>query len=167
MTLYAETSAVLRWLFQEEHGEQVRVALSRAAKVVTSRLTAIEVWRATHRAERQRRLSAAEAADVRAVFSQAGAAWAALELTDDIAHRAEERFPVEPVRTLDAIHLASALVLRQSFPDLVVLTADERVRANALQLGFVAGLSIDDGSVHESAPVIPRRTGRATAARRR
>jgi hypothetical protein len=39
------------------------------------------------------------------------------------------------VRTLDAIHLASALVLRQSFPDLVVVSADERMRANATLLG--------------------------------
>jgi hypothetical protein len=41
------------------------------------------------------------------------------------------------VRTLDAVHLASALFLRQSFPDLVVST-DERIRANAALLGFQA-----------------------------
>jgi hypothetical protein len=40
------------------------------------------------------------------------------------------------VRTLDAIHLASALFLRESFPGLVMLTADERVGANAALLGF-------------------------------
>jgi hypothetical protein len=42
------------------------------------------------------------------------------------------------VRTLDAIHLASALFLREAFPDLVILTADERVRGNAALLGFPA-----------------------------
>jgi hypothetical protein len=36
------------------------------------------------------------------------------------------------------IHLASALFLRRSFPDLVVLSADDRVRANAALLGFSA-----------------------------
>jgi hypothetical protein len=40
------------------------------------------------------------------------------------------------VRTLDAIHLASALFLRQSFPDLEIVSADERVVANAALLGF-------------------------------
>ncbi|MBI3795873.1 MAG: hypothetical protein HY268_02755 [Deltaproteobacteria bacterium] len=44
--------------------------------------------------------------------------------------------PLEPVRTLDAIHLASALFLRESFPDLLILSTDERVRHNALPLGF-------------------------------
>jgi hypothetical protein len=37
---------------------------------------------------------------------------------------------------LDAIHLASALVLRQALPDLALLSTDERVRANGAQLGF-------------------------------
>jgi hypothetical protein len=53
-----------------------------------------------------------------------------------VSQRAEDPFPSEPVRTLDAIHLASALFLRQAFPDLTVLSADDRVRANAAQLGF-------------------------------
>jgi hypothetical protein len=56
--------------------------------------------------------------------------------SEEVARRAEDGFPNEPVRTLDASHLASALFLRQSFPDLVLLTADERVRANAALLGF-------------------------------
>jgi len=53
-----------------------------------------------------------------------------------VARRAQEAFPREPVRTLDAIHLASAVLLRQSFPDLVVVSRDERVRANAAELGL-------------------------------
>jgi predicted nucleic acid-binding protein len=44
--------------------------------------------------------------------------------------------PIEPVRTLDAIHLASALLLRHSIPDLAIVTTDDRLRANASQLGF-------------------------------
>lgn len=62
--------------------------------------------------------------------------WAILEISDEVARRAEEGYPNEPVRTLDAIHLASALFLRQAFPDLVVVSADERLRANAALLGF-------------------------------
>lgn len=50
--------------------------------------------------------------------------------------RAEGEFPIEPIRTLGALHLASALVLRDALPDLVVLSTDERLRANALELGF-------------------------------
>lgn len=136
MTIYAETSAVLRWLFTEQGGADVRSALAQAAKVVTSRLTLIETRRVVRRAEREARISAAQAADIGAVFTQAASTWAILELSRDVARRAEETFPDEPVRTLDAIHLASALFLRQAFPDLAILTADQRLRANAVQLGF-------------------------------
>lgn len=136
MTLYAETSAVLCWLFAEEHGEAIRSALAAAEKVASSRLALIETRRVVQRAEREGRITAAQAVDLRAVFAQAASTWAILELSEEIARRAEEGFPSEPVRTLDAIHLASALLLRQSFPDLAVLSADERVRTNATLLGF-------------------------------
>ena len=136
MTLYAETSAVLRWLFAEEGGEAIRASLAAAEKVASSRLTLIETRRVVRRAERAGRITAAQAADVLAVFARAASTWAILEISEEIARRAEAGFPDEPVRTLDAIHLASALFLRASLPDLVVLTADERVRANAALLGF-------------------------------
>lgn len=139
MTLYAETSAVLRWLFAEEGGEDVRSALSSADKVTSSRLTLIETRRVVRRAEREHRITAAEGADILAVFAQAASTWAIVEITEEIARRAEEGFPSEPVRTLDAIHLASALFLRHSFPGLAILSADERVAANAALLGFTAG----------------------------
>lgn len=138
MILYAETSAVLRWLFAESGGDEVRAALAAASKVTCSRLTPIETRRVIRRAEREGRLSEAESADLLGIFAQALSRWAVLEVGDDIARRAEEAFPAEPVRTLDAIHLASALFLRQSFPDLRLLTADERVRTNAERLGFHA-----------------------------
>jgi hypothetical protein len=40
------------------------------------------------------------------------------------------------VRALDAIHLASALLAREVWEELVVLSFDERVRSNAVALGF-------------------------------
>lgn len=138
MTVYAETSAVLRWLFAEEGGEALRAELAAAEKVTSSRLTLIETRRVVRRGERDGRITAAQSADVMAVFAQAVSTWAILEISEEIARRAEDGFPNEPVRTLDAIHLASALFLRQSFPDLVLVSADERIRANAALLGFQA-----------------------------
>lgn len=137
MTLYAETSAVLRWLFAERDGDAILEQLRSADKVVCSRLTLIEARRVICRAAREHRIAEAEGAALRAQLALAAARWAVLELTRDVAARAEEAFPSEPIRTLDALHLASALVLRQSLPDLVVLSTDARVRANAAQLGLV------------------------------
>lgn len=40
------------------------------------------------------------------------------------------------MRTLDAVHLGTILLLRQSIVDLEVLTLDERVRENAALPGL-------------------------------
>lgn len=136
MTLYAETSAVLRWLFGEADAARLVEHLRSAHKVVASRLTWIETYRVIRRAEREQRIADADVAELLAVFARAAAHWAVLELTREVAERAGEGFPVEPVRTLDAVHLASALFLRRSLTDLVLLSTDGRVRRNAARLGF-------------------------------
>lgn len=56
----------------------------------------------------------------------------------EILERAKRAFPDEPVRTLDALHLSSALMARASVTGLVFLTLDERLRKNAKLLGFGA-----------------------------
>jgi predicted nucleic acid-binding protein len=134
--LYAESSAVLRWLFNEALGDQVFDNLAGATKVVCSRLTLIECRRAARRALTESRISEAQLGEVLSVLAQSAARWAVLDLTADVAERAGGRFPLEPVRTLDAIHLASMTVLRESLPDLAVLSTDARVRQNSAQLGF-------------------------------
>ena len=136
MILYAESSAVLRWLFNDPMAAQVHDDLIGATKVVCSRLTLVECRRTARRALAESRIAEAQLSDVLSVLAHASARWAVLELTSDVADRAGGRFPLEPVRTLDAIHLASIAVLRESLPDLAVLSTDERVRRNSAQLGF-------------------------------
>ena len=132
MTLYAETSAVLRWPFNEPRGDAILDHLRAASKITTSRLTLLEA----RRAAREGGLRSAQRSEVLSALALAAARWALLELSRPVVDRAEGEFPVEPIRTLDALHLASALALREALPDLVVLSTDDRVRANALELGF-------------------------------
>ena len=54
----------------------------------------------------------------------------------EIVERARRAFPREPIGTLDAIHLSTALVARSLVTDLQLPTPDERIRANAAELGF-------------------------------
>ena len=65
-------------------------------------------------------------------------------MTPEVADRAGGRFPAEPVWTLAAIHLASMSILRESLPELAVLSTDDRMRANSVQLGFEV-LPVTDG----------------------
>ena len=50
--------------------------------------------------------------------------------------RARHPFPAEPVRTLDAIHLATAALALSLVPEMAVLSLDRRVRACAREMGF-------------------------------
>lgn len=55
---------------------------------------------------------------------------------DEALRRARGEFPVEPIRSLDAIHLASVRVLDDELGGLDVASCDDRVRQNATALGF-------------------------------
>lgn len=135
-TVYAESSAVLAWLLKEPAGNRVRSALDRAEQVVTSRLTMIECCRALHRGQRDRSLSEAHALAARRLLDEAAEQWVIMDLVGEVTTRAAEPFPDEPIRTLDALHLASALVFDEALGQVVMLTLDARLARNAEALGL-------------------------------
>jgi hypothetical protein len=59
-----------------------------------------------------------------------------MRIEREVVDRARSPFPGEPIRTLDALHLASALVARAAVADLAVLSLDEKVRAVGRALGL-------------------------------
>ena len=143
MNLYAETSAVLSWLLAEDRGESARSQLSTAAAVSTSDLTLIECDRTLRRAVATGRLTAGESAQMQALVDTASAHWTLYGIDAEIVHRSRRAFPREPVRALDAVHLATALAVRNLFPDVRVLSFDDRIRGNAAALGFEVVPSLD------------------------
>ena len=136
MNLYAESSAVLAWLLGEAAGRRVREALRRADLVLASDLVLIECDRVLIRAVTLGEIDEATAADRRARLSVAAAHWHLCRLSLDIVDRARRAFSAEPVRTLDAIHLASALAVRSAVPNVELLSLDDRIRRSGEQLGF-------------------------------
>jgi hypothetical protein len=78
---------------------------------------------------------AAEAADRRAQLAAAASHWHVLRIANEVVDRARQPFPGEPIRTLDAIHVASTLVARSAVAGLNLLSLDERVRNAARKLG--------------------------------
>ena len=135
MTL-AETSAVLRWLLNEHGGADIHGLLRHATKVVCCRLTLVETRPVIRRAVAEKLLDEVASTAILEAFARARASWAVLEMTREVAERAEGAFPIEPVRTLDALHLAAALLLRQALSDLRLLSTDDRGCANGRELGF-------------------------------
>ena len=78
----------------------------------------------------------ATAADRRVLLNAAAAHWHLWRVSSEIVDRARRPFPAEPVRTLDAIHLASALAVRSAVPGIELLSLDDRIRRSGKQLGF-------------------------------
>jgi len=135
VNLYAESSAVLAWLLDEPTAPAVRQLLGDAAIIIASDLTLIECDRVLRRAAALKELTEAEAADRRAHLVSAAARWHVLRIAGEIVDRARQPFPGDPIRTLDAIHLASLLVARSAVVGLRLLSLDERVRQAANGLG--------------------------------
>ncbi len=136
MSLYAESSAVLAWLLDEDAGSFVRRTLAKTPIVLASDLTLIECDRVLHRAAALGELTEAEVADRRAHLAAATAHWHVLRIGPEVVDRARQPFPGDPIRTLDAIHVASALVARSAVAGLELLSLDDRIRGVAKKLGL-------------------------------
>lgn len=136
MIVYAESSAVLAWLLEQTHGEKVAATLAEAELVIASDVTLIECDRVLIRALTLNELQESDAVQRQARLNMVATRWTVLALDEEITERARRPFPQEPVRTLDAIHLASALVARKAVADITMLSLDDRVRMAADRLGF-------------------------------
>ena len=137
VVVYAESSAVLAWLLGEPGSEAVAAALAGAEQVVSSTLTALECRRALARGVAVGRLTDTERRAALQLLQDAARQWTVMAMDGPILERAGRAFPVEPVRTLDAIHLAVALAFHDELGDVTLLSHDERIRANATGLGLV------------------------------
>lgn len=136
MTCYAESSAVLAWLLGEARGGLVAALLGAADLVVTSELTLVEVDRALHRSVATGAMDASTAERLREQLEATTTEWAIEPVSAAVVDRARRDFPHDAIRALDAIHLATALVIASAVGDLDVLSFDERVRMNAVALGL-------------------------------
>ena len=134
--VYLETSALLQWLLGQSGGVDVRRKLDQAEAVVTSMLTFAESGRVLVRAEGEGLLRGGDAQRLRGLLNRTRTAWTSMAVTDQVLGRAAQSFPVEPVRTLDAIHLATALEFAVVFPEIRMLSADHRIRDNGEALGL-------------------------------
>jgi predicted nucleic acid-binding protein len=122
--IYLDTSVVIAELLAEDR--RPREALWEET-LVSSRLLEYEVWARIH----GRKLAKTHGDAARALVDRI----ALVELVSPVLSRALEPFP-HPVRTLDALHLASADFLRQRQPSIRVATYDARLGHAAEAMGF-------------------------------
>ena len=130
---YVETSALLRVVLE---GDEDLRPLLLADTCYTSALTFAEARRAIRRARSAGKLDPAGAQNARRRVAEFESWSEVVPIGDDVLQGTGEEFPVEPVRTLDAIHLSTILLLAEVLPELDVVSTDERVRENVQALGM-------------------------------
>ena len=132
MTVYIDTSVVLRILFHEPNPVEVWGKWERA---LSSSLWRVEALRNVDRLRLSGDLSDEDVADLVREIRVVHETLAIYPLTERILQRASETFPTV-VGTLDAIHLATALAIREFEPIELLLTHDDQLATAARSVGF-------------------------------
>jgi predicted nucleic acid-binding protein len=133
VTVYLDTSTVLRVLL----GQPAPLAIwGKWEGACASELVGVEARRALDRLRLDGMLDDDQVGDFQAALSRIERAVDAIRLTRLVLGRASLPMAT-PVKTLDALHLASALLWRERrTPDLVFATHDPQQARAARALGF-------------------------------
>jgi len=134
--LYLETSALLAWLLNETAAEEAIRKMNQADLIVTSELLRVETCRALLRAEGDKLITMDQYKLLLNTFMENQKGWFRMSMDLFVVDRASEGFPIEPVRSFEAIHLATALEYKKLYPELTVLSFDRRILANLQELGL-------------------------------
>jgi len=129
---YVDSSVLLRVVLREPD----RLAgWDRIEQPVASELIRLECLRTIDRARIQRELGDEDVARQRASVIEALEYFELIPLTSIVLERASEPLPTV-VGSLDAIHLASALLARRVYDHLAFATHDRRLAIAATAMGF-------------------------------
>ena len=131
---YLESSALVAWTLEQDR--EVRRELAAAGRLVTSSLTFAETRRAILRARRADRIGTEEERVCLLGVAVVERRSHVLPVSGEVLERAGRPFAREPVRTLDAIHLASVELLGEPPQLVTVITRDRRIAENARALGY-------------------------------
>lgn len=122
--IYLDTSVALAHLLAEDLSPPEKLWQE---TLISSRLIEYEVWNRIH----ARNLTRSHSDEVRSLLNRI----AFIELSSPVLTRALEPFP-KPVRTLDALHLASMDFLRRQGQAITLASYDSRLNAAARALRF-------------------------------
>lgn len=134
---YFDTSALVKRYVDEEGRAKVQQLLRRH-QCVTSALLPVEFRSALRRRVGDGSLEARRVPEIWKRFASDREFWALIDVTDEVLQAAEGLVAAHPLRTLDAIHLASAELFMDRLPvsNLTFVSADRRQTAVAAIVGM-------------------------------
>lgn len=125
--VYLDSSAILRAVLEAGMTPAVERKIDEARLLVSSRLSQVECARALLRLREAGGPPAARLADAERELASLWARCELWEITKAVCELACRVAPTKPLRTLDAIHLATFLLARQKIEGLELLTTDRRL----------------------------------------
>jgi uncharacterized protein len=133
MRAYVDSSVILRIVFAEKNPLQITKKLQ---YVVSNEILKIECFRTIDRMRHTLPLSDDEVSEKSALLHQAIQSIKFVKFDDFILERASQPFPIT-IKTLDAIHLATAILWQnQEKQSITFLTHDVQQAKTAKAMGF-------------------------------
>ena len=137
MWAYFDTSALVK-RYVDEPGRREVQQLLRRHDCVTSAILPVELRSALRRRVAERTLDSSRVSEILKRVAGDRAYWTVIEVGTEVLSGAEALVSVHPLRTLDAIHVASAQLFaaRLSISDLIFVSADKRQTEVASAIGL-------------------------------
>ena len=138
MWAYFDTSALVK-RYIEEAGRREVLQLLRQHDCVTSAVLPVELRTALRRRVSEGTLDGTRVPEILKRVATDRAYWTLVEVSSDVLTAAETLVATHPLRTLDAIHVASAQLLaaRVTAPELIFVSADARQTQAAAAVGMM------------------------------
>ena len=137
MTLYLDTSVIVKLYIREEDSDDVVAEVAEATTVATSALAYPEACAAFERRRRDRGVSPAALKAARQAFEADWSSWIAVAIDTDLIHHSARLAEKHGLRAADAIHLSSfeRILATADNDDVRFLCADDRLSKAARSLG--------------------------------
>jgi predicted nucleic acid-binding protein len=139
MWTYFDTSALVK-RYIDEPGSREVLQLLRRHECVTSAVLPVELRSGLRRRVAEGSLDAARLPAILKHVAADRRYWTLVEVGREVLVSAETLVAAHPIRTLDAIHVASAQLFaaRVSMPGLIFVSADNRQAKTAVAVGLAA-----------------------------
>jgi uncharacterized protein len=135
--LYLDTSALVKRYFKEPDSDEVAAKWQEAAEIATSSVAYAEARASFCRKKREANLENKILKQLVKKLRQDWPTLVRIQVTDALNPYIDKALESHPLRGLDAIHLASAMVLQESFPkDLLFICFDQKLTQAAKAEGI-------------------------------
>jgi len=132
MIVFLDTSSLVKLYIAEEGSDNVRSAVESYVEIAVSSVAYVEMYSALSRRVREGSIGPREIKKISVAFEADWLRFGKVPMDDSLLHRAGKICLDRSVRALDAIQLATALVVSENQEEpLIFLTSDKRLESAA------------------------------------